>query len=228
MPDQTHLAEPIILSQKPSIFTHILSELRDEKLQQDRMKFRFNAERASEIMAYELSKSLDYQSLEVTTPLGTADCRKLQSQPVLTSILRAGLVMQNGFMRVFDAADNAFISAYRKFTTGDDFVVDIEYTSMPDIENRTMIMLDPMIATGRSMVRAVKKVLEGEGDPAQLYIVSLIASEEGVEYVRRHLPDAQLFIGDLDSELTAKAYIVPGLGDAGDLAFGREKLTRNQ
>ncbi len=222
MPNQTHLAEPIVLAQKPSMFTHMLAELRDELLQKDRMKFRFNAERASEIIAYELSKYLDYDEVEVTTPLGTTTCHKLKSQPVLTSILRAGLVMQNGFMRVFDQADNAFVSAYRKFTTGDDFVVDIEYTSMPDIEERTLIMLDPMIATGRSMVRAVKKVLEGEGEPAALYIATLIASEEGIEYVRRNLPEARLFVGDVDSELTAKAYIVPGLGDAGDLAFGEK------
>ncbi|MFW5658694.1 MAG: uracil phosphoribosyltransferase [Bacteroidota bacterium] len=222
MPNQAHLAEPIIISDKPSMFTHMLAELRDELLQKDRMKFRFNAERASEIMAYELSKHLLYEEVEVTTPLGTASCQKLARQPVLTSILRAGLVMQNGFMRVFDQADNAFVSAYRKFTTSDDFVVDIEYTSMPDIEERTLILLDPMIATGRSMVRAVKKVLEGEGKPAALFIATIIASEEGIEYVRRNLPEARLFIGDVDSELTAKAYIVPGLGDAGDLAFGEK------
>ena len=184
------------------------------------MRFRKNLFRCSQIMAYEMSKHLAYDTKEVTTPLGSLDMNLLAEQPVLVSILRAGVPMHNGFLDFFDHADNGFISAYRKHSGGHKFVVKVEYLAMPPIEDRVLFLVDPMIASGRSIVLTHQAIVPAQGNPSKVFIAGLIGSEEGVEYVRRHLPDAHIFIGAIDNELTAKSYIVPGLGDAGDLAFG--------
>ena len=209
-----------IVGQHDSIFNQFMSELRDVNVQGDRMRFRKNIFRCSQILAYELSKQLDYQSREVTTPLGSLEMPHLAQQPVIVSILRAGVPMHNGFLDYFDQADNGFISAYRKHTGGGKFVVQVEYLAMPSVEDRILILVDPMIASGKSIVLTHQAIVPSQGTPSQVYIAGLIASEEGVEYVRRHIPQAKLFLGAVDKELTARAYIVPGLGDAGDLAYG--------
>lgn len=209
-----------IVGQGNSLFNQFLSELRNVDVQKDRMRFRKNLLRCSQIMAYELSKHLDYTSKEVETPLGSLDMVLPSEQPVLVSILRAGLPMHNGFLDYFDNADNGFISAYRHHTRGDEFIVKIEYMALPNLEGRSVIILDPMLASGKSMVLTYQSMFPANGTPSKVFIVSMIASEEGLQYVRRNIPNAHLFIGAVDFELTAKSYIVPGLGDAGDLAFG--------
>lgn len=214
---------PIILNQQRSIFNQYLTELRDETLQKDRLRFRTNMSRAAEVLGYELSKHLAYEQRETNTPLGSCESFTLKEQPVLATILRAGLAMQEGLLRVFDKADNAFVSAYRHHTSDNEFVIKIEYISTTDLTGRTLILLDPMIATGQSMVLSHEALLQS-GQPARTLILSLIASEQGLDYVQRHIPSAEIFLGALDSELTAKSYIVPGLGDAGDLAFGKKSV----
>lgn len=205
-----------------SVFNQFLSEMRSIDVQKDRMRFRKNLFRCSQIMAYEMSKHFDYERREVETPLGSLDMDLVSSEVVLVSILRAGVPMHNGFLDFFDHADNGFISAYRKHTRGDEFVVKVEYMALPSLEGRTVIIIDPMLASGKSMVASYLAMVPANGQPDKVFIASLIASEEGVQYVRRHIPNAHLFIGAVDLELTAKAYIVPGLGDAGDLAFGEK------
>lgn len=212
---------PKILSEQHSAFSFVLNELRDEVLQLDRQRFRYNMERAGEMLAFELSRYLSYRPVEVTTPLGVAESVELEDQPVLVTILRAALTLHQGFIRVFDKADNAFIAAYRKHTSENEFVIQLEYISAPDLTNRTVILLDPMIATGRSMIVSYEQLL-AFGQPKRVFVAGVIASEEGLEYVQRHLPNASIIVGAVDSELTAKSYIVPGLGDAGDLAFGEK------
>jgi uracil phosphoribosyltransferase len=203
-----------------SIFGTYVSELRDVHIQKDRLRFRRNMERIGEIIAYEISKTLDYHSCEVETPLGEAHCHLLKSQPVLATILRAGLPLHAGMLNYFDQADNAFISAYRKHHKDDAFEVQIEYLSSPSIDDRILVLCDPMLATGASMVLAYKAMLQ-RGVPKHIHIVAAIASLEGVNYVKKHLPvNTTIWLGAVDEELTAQAYIVPGLGDAGDLAFG--------
>lgn len=209
-----------IVGQGNSLFNQYLSELRSVEVQNDRMRFRKNLLRCSQIMAYEMSKHMDYQAQEVETPLGSLEMSLLAEQPVLVSILRAGLPMHNGFLDFFDNADNGFISAFRQHTRGDEFVVKVEYLALPSLADRSLVIIDPMLASGRSMVVAYQAMIPAHGEPSKVFIASLIASEEGVQYVRRSLPNAHLFVGAVDFELTAKAYIVPGLGDAGDLAFG--------
>jgi len=208
------------LGGKDSYLNHILYELRDEHIQQDRLRFRHNLERLGELMAYEVSKNLSYEPREVVTPLGTLTMNVLAEQPVLVSILRAGLPFHLGFLRIFDHADNGFISAYRHHTKGNEFIVKVEYTAVPDITNRILILIDPMIATGKSVVLSYREIVEEAGQPDQVYICSAVASDEGLDYVLRQIPQAKIFIVAVDMELTAKSYIVPGLGDAGDLAFG--------
>jgi len=208
------------LGGKDSYLNHILYELRDEHIQQDRLRFRHNLERLGELMAYEVSKNLSYEPREVVTPLGTLTMNVLAEQPVLVSILRAGVPFHLGFLRIFDHADNGFISAYRHHTKGNEFIVKVEYTAVPDITNRILILIDPMIATGKSVVLSYREIVEEAGQPDQVYICSAVASDEGLDYVLRQIPQAKIFIVAVDMELTAKSYIVPGLGDAGDLAFG--------
>ncbi|MBK1438630.1 uracil phosphoribosyltransferase [Parapedobacter sp. ISTM3] len=208
-----------VLTQQNSIVNHILAELRDIAVQQDRMRFRRNLERLGEIFAYEISKTLAYEPVEIETPLGIAETALLPEQPVLAAILRAGIPMHQGMLHVFDQADCAFIGAYRKTKKSGAFEIRKEYVSSVNLDNRILILIDPMLATGRTAVLTCKELLD-DYTVKSLIIVSAIASEEGIAHVKAYLPQAQLWVGDIDSELTSKAYIVPGLGDAGDLAYG--------
>lgn len=183
------------------------------------MRFRTNLERIAEVIAYEISKVLPFKETETETPLGTATSKMLKEQPVLATILRAGLPMHNGLLNYFDKADNAFIAAYRKHEKDGSFEIKLEYMSCPDLEDRIVIISDPMLATGASLVKTIH-FLKEEGKPKEIHIVSAIACSIGIEYVKREEPSVTIWCGDIDEELTAKSYIVPGLGDAGDLAYG--------
>lgn len=209
------------LGNKNSLLNQFLSEIRDENIQTDRMRFRRNLERLGEIFAYELSKKLDYESKEIITPLGVTEVPLLKQQPVIATILRAGLPMHQGLLNYFDQADNAFISAYRKYHKNGKFDIRIEYASTPDLTDRVLILSDVMLASGASVVMTYKELI-ANGKPKHTHIVSALASAEGVEYIKKHLPTTKvsLWLGAIDDELTAKSYIVPGLGDAGDLAYG--------
>jgi uracil phosphoribosyltransferase len=207
------------LSHTYPIVSEWVSELRDIQLQADRMRFRRNLERIGELAALELSTKLTYTDKEVQTPLGIATCKMLAEQPVVGTILRAGLPLHNGILNVFDKADNAFISAYRKHKVDGSFDISLEYISCPDLDNRVLILSDPMIATGSSLVKAIQFLRE-EGRPKEIHIVSAIACTVGIEFIKRAEPHITIWCGEVDEELTAKSYIVPGLGDAGDLAFG--------
>jgi uracil phosphoribosyltransferase len=209
----------INLSKQHSLVSNWVGELRSTDVQTDRMRFRRNLERIAEVAAYEISKVLEWEEKEVTTPLGIATCKTLKYQPVLATILRAGLPMHNGLLNYFDQADNAFISAYRKHNPDGSFDIALEYMASPEIENRVVIISDPMLATGASLVKTIK-FLRDEGEFRELHIVCAIACTVGIEYVSRAEPKATIWCGDIDDELTAKGYIVPGLGDAGDLAYG--------
>lgn len=207
------------LSSTYSIVGEWIGELRDVDLQTDRMRFRRNLERIGELCALEISTKLNYATREVQTPLGIATSKTLAEQPVLATILRAGLPLHNGLLNVFDKADSAFISAYRKHRLDGSFDISLEYISCPDLDGRVLIISDPMIATGSSLVRTIQ-VLRAEGGPKEIHVVSAIACTVGIEFIKRAEPTATIWCGDIDEELTAKGYIVPGLGDAGDLAFG--------
>jgi uracil phosphoribosyltransferase len=207
------------LSKEHSLVTNWIAEIRDIEIQKDRMRFRRNLERVGEIAALEISKVLPYKVVEIQTPLGVAKAKVLEEQPVLTTILRAGLPLHQGLLNYFDKADNAFVSAYRKHDKDGSFEISLEYFSSPDIENRIVIISDPMLATGASLVKTIQYLRE-EGEPKSIHIVAAIACSIGIEYVRRNIPSATIWCGDIDDELTAKGYIVPGLGDAGDLAYG--------
>ncbi|MFN3341980.1 MAG: uracil phosphoribosyltransferase [Flavobacteriales bacterium] len=210
------------LAHQNSVFSSFLAEIRDAHIQKDPLRFRSNLERIGEVLAYELSKHLEYTEKEIETPLGMANCKVLKSQPVIATILRAGLPLHTGVLNYFDRAENAFISAYRQHHADDTFDIQLEYLASPSIEGKDLVICDPMLATGRSMVAAYKAMLK-RGVPCHIHVVSVIGSAEGVEYVRRFMPDnTTIWIGDVDEELTAQAYIVPGLGDAGDLAFGEK------
>lgn len=210
-----------ILDKETSIANLYLSEIRDLEIQKDRQKFRKNIERLGEIMAYEISRELSYQDKEIQTPLGTYRAREPVSQPVLLTILRAGLPFFQGFLNVFDQADGGFIGSYRA-TEGDknEIEIKLEYEAMPGLEGRDVILIDPMLATGKSLVSAVEQ-LKGRGIPAHLYIVSVIAAPEGVDFIKNNLDiNYSIWTASLDEHLNNKAYIVPGLGDAGDLSYG--------
>jgi uracil phosphoribosyltransferase len=209
-----------ILGANNSVFNQFIAEIRDENIQKDSMRFRRNLERMGEIMAYEISKTLVYETREVTTPLGIASVPLMKEQPVIATILRAGLPLHQGMLNYFDRAENAFISAYRKHHKDGSFDVKVEYLACPDLNNKTLILCDPMLASGTSMVLTYRAMMQ-RGKPSHTHIVSVIASMEGVDYARKHLPEnVTLWCGAVDDELTAQSYIVPGLGDAGDLAFG--------
>lgn len=212
------------LAQRTSILNQYITEIRDQGIQQDRIRFRRNMERIGEIFAYEISKTLTYNNNVTQTVLGEADTQTLAEQPVVATILRAGLPLHTGLLNIFDSAQNAFVSAYRKHHKDNTFDIQIEYLSSPKLNDKTLILTDPMLATGSSMVLAYKALL-AKGKPKHTHIVAVIASRAGVEYLRAHMPDQDytLWLGAVDEELTAHSYIVPGLGDAGDLAFG-EKL----
>lgn len=212
--------EIINLGENNSIFNQFISEIRNIDVQHDKMRFRRNCERMGEIFAYELSKTLTYEKKEITTPLGISEINLFTEQPVLATILRAGLPLHQGLLNYFDNGENAFISAFRKHYKDGSFEIETEYLASPNIDNKTVILSDPMLASGSSIVITYKSMLE-RGTPKKLHIVALIASVQGIEYVKRNMPhDATLWVGAIDDELTAQSYIVPGLGDAGDLAFG--------
>lgn len=209
----------INLSSECSLICDWISEIRDVQVQSDRMRFRRNLERIGEIAAYEISRKLVYEEKEVQTPLGISQCKVLKEQPVLATILRAGLPLHQGLLNYFDKADNAFISAYRKHNHDGSFEISLDYISCPELENRVLIISDPMLATGSSLVKTIQ-YLRDEGHPSEIHVVVAIACTVGIEYVKRSEPNVKIWCGAIDEELTAKGYIVPGLGDAGDLAFG--------
>lgn len=198
-------------------------ELRNVDIQHDPMRFRNNLHRIGEIMAYEISKHLNYKEVEISTPLGPCVCHDIDDKIVLATILRAGLPFHQGFLNFFDRAENAFVSAYRKYKEkGDTFDVLIEYLASPILEGKTLIIVDPMLATGSSMELAYKALLT-KGCPASIHVASVIASRQSIDYVEQHFPeDTTLWVGAIDEEVNAHSYIVPGLGDAGDLAFGEK------
>lgn len=211
------------LSDQNSLLNQFISEIRNIEVQGDRMRFRRNLERIGEIFAYEISKKLNYEEMNIITPLGDATIPHVSDKMVLAAVLRAALPLHTGLLNYFDGADNAFISAYRKHHKDGSFEVEVEYLSSPSLDGKTLIICDPMLATGRSMVLSYEAILQ-HGKPAHTHFVSVIASTEGVEYLKKHMPkESTLWLGAVDDELTAQAYIVPGLGDAGDLAFGKKE-----
>ncbi|TKC05212.1 uracil phosphoribosyltransferase [Pedobacter frigoris] len=207
------------LSKTNSVANVFIAELRDENIQKDAMRFRRNMERVGECFAFEISKVLQYTKTETQTPLGVSPTVKLEQQPVLATILRAGLPLHNGMLNVFDQAESAFITAYRRNHKSGSFEIQVENVSSPDLTDKIVIMSDPMLATGLSMVLCCKELIR-KYKIRELHIVSVIASSEGVRHVRANLPKARLWLGAIDEEMTSKAYIVPGLGDAGDLSYG--------
>ena len=211
-----------ILSNEFSLVNSWINELRNVEVQTDRMKFRRNMERIGEIAAFEISKKLDYKEVEITTPLDKIKVREIAVQPVITTILRAGVPLFQGVLNYFDKADCGFVAAYRKHDMNDYFSIKQDYLTCPNIEGRPLIVADPMLATGASLIEALKDLLT-HGKPSQIHIVAAIASRQGAEAIRTAYPEAHIWIGAIDEELTSKGYITPGLGDAGDLSFG-EKL----
>jgi uracil phosphoribosyltransferase len=209
-----------ILSKTNTIANHFLAELRDINIQNDAMRFRKNMERLGEILAYEISKTLDYQSTTVQSPLAIAHTNLLTEQPVLVAILRASLPFHQGFLNIFDRAENAFIGAYRgKHRPDETFDIQMDYLASPDLSNKTIILIDPMLATGKSLLKSYEALLT-YGKPTRVIIAAAIAAPEGVEFLQKEIPEAEFFIGSLDEKLNHKFYIIPGLGDAGDLAYG--------
>ena len=210
------------LSEQHSLISNWISEIRDTSIQADRMRFRRNIERIGEVTAYEISKTLEWKEVETTTPLGTSTSRVLKTQPVIATILRAGMPLHHGMLNYFDKADNAFIAAYRKHHPDGSIEISLEYLSSPSLEGRPLIICDPMLATGASLVKTID-FLKREGKFSELHIASVIACTEGIDFIRRNAPQAKIWCGAIDQELTAKGYIVPGLGDAGDLAYGEKQ-----
>ena len=211
------------LSEKNSVLNHFLGQIRDVNVHQDRMRFRRNIERIGEVMAYELSKILHYATIEIETPLGIKKTTEINEQLVLCSILRAGLPLHLGFLNYFDNADNGFISACRHHPNNDNyFEILVEYQAIAEIENKNLILVDPMLATGQSIVAVFNKLLE-KGTPKEIHIAVIIAAPEGIAHLEEHLPEnCHLWVASLDEKLNNKKYIVPGLGDAGDLAYGNK------
>lgn len=212
---------PFILNKTDTIANQFLAELRDVNIQQDKYRFRKNQERLGEILAYEISKTLKYSATEVETPLGTANINLAIEQPVIATILRAGLPFHQGFINFFDRAESAFVTAYRKVKKTGAFTIQIDQISAPNLEGKTLIMCDTMLATGQSIVLVCKEII-AQYNLKALHIASVIASTEGIAHVRANLPKALIWTCAVDDEMTSKAYIVPGLGDAGDLAFGEK------
>jgi uracil phosphoribosyltransferase len=211
-----------ILTENNSIANDFLAEIRSESQQKDRAKFRRNMTRIGEVMAYELSKSLEYENKKIATSLGEKNTSTLRESPVLVTILRAGLPLHQGLLNYFDNADNAFIGAYRGIhDIKEEFDIEMNYITSPDIQGRTLIICDPMIATGKSIEKAYHAMLRF-GIPKRTYIVAAIASDRGARFIQARMPECRLYIGDVDKELNAKSYIIPGLGDAGDLSYGEK------
>lgn len=211
------------LSEENSVLNHFLGQIRNVNVQQDSMRFRRNIERIGEVMAYELSKDLQYQNIDIQTPLGIKKTSQIEQKLVLCSILRAGLPLHLGFLNYFDDAENGFVSAYRHHPNNDDyFDILVEYQAVADLENKTLILIDPMLATGQSIVAVFNKLMQ-KGQPKEIHIAVIIAAPEGIAYLEEHLSDScHLWVGALDDKLNEKKYIIPGLGDAGDLAFGNK------
>ncbi len=210
-----------IINKPASIFNQFIAEIRDRDIQSDPMRFRRNLERIGEIFAYEVSKVLNYKEKDIQTPLGIAKESVLDDKVVIASILRAGIPLHNGILNIFDRSENAFVSAYRKYDEAGKFEIHIEYISSPDLNDKTVILADPMLATGASLELAYKALLS-KGSPSHVHIVSIIASQAGVDYISNAMgrEPVTLWLAAVDEELNAKSYIVPGLGDAGDLAYG--------
>ena len=211
-----------ILDRQNSILSRYVAQMRDEVTQRDPMRFRRNLERVGEVMAYEISKTLRYSTVSVETPLGEAEVALPDDQVVIATILRAGLPYHQGFLNYFDGAQNAFVSAYRKYSKDGTFNVKVEYISCCDLTDKILLLVDPMLATGTSLVLTYNALLEKGGVPRHTHVASIIASEEGIEYVKKHVSQEKMTIwsASVDQELTVKSYIVPGIGDAGDLAYG--------
>ena len=216
--------ETINLGKQNSVFNHFIREIRDVNIQNDSMRFRRNIERIGEIFSYEISKKMEYENTEISTPLGISTESLMKEKPILATILRAGLPLHQGFLNYFDSSDNCFISAYRKHKKSGDFEIKIEYMSSPDLDGKTIILCDPMLASGSSMILAMETILS-KAKPKHIHIVAIIASAEGVDYIKENIPmqNCTLWLGAKDAEMTAQSYIVPGLGDAGDLAFGEKQ-----
>ena len=210
--------------EKPSLVSQYLAEMRDINVQNDRLRFRRNLERLGEIFAYEISKDLEYKNVQVTTPLGVeATCQVISEPLVLATIFRAGVPFHQGFLRYLDNAENAFVSAYRKYKEKENFDILIEYLASPRLDGKTLILCDPMLATGASMELSYKALLT-KGTPAKLHVASVIASKQAVDYLQSVMPEeAELWVGVIDDDINAHSYIVPGLGDAGDLAYGTKE-----
>ena len=213
--------EIINFAETPSLVSQYMSELRDTKVQSDMLRFRRNLERIGEIMAYEISKTLNYKKESVETPLATAECDVVADQVVLATIFRAGIPFHQGFLNYFDHAQNAFVSAYRKYREKENFDVFIEYIASPIIEGKTLVIADPMLATGSSMELSYRALLT-KGNPSKVHVASVIASQQAVDYIASVFPSEKttLWVGAIDAEINSHSYIVPGLGDAGDLAYG--------
>lgn len=207
-----------------SLFNQLMSEIRDVEIQRDRLRFRRNLERVGEIMAYEISKTLEYVTREVVTPLGVKEVRVLAEQPVLATILRAGLPFHYGMLNMFDKADNAFVAAYRKYDKDDDSEIRVEYFSSPDLDGKVLVICDPLLATGESLVKTIDGLLGDDMEPKHIHVAVAVASAEGLNHLKRKMSrkPVTVWVGSIDDELTARAYVVPGLGDAGDLAFGEK------
>ena len=213
------------LGEGNSVINNFISELRNIDIQNDRFRFRKNLERLGEIFAYEISKTLEYKSETVVTPLGSLEMNVLKEQPVLATILRAGLPMHQGFLNIFDRADNSFIAAHRKYDKNENYDINIEYYSTADFNNKVLVVIDPMLSTGESLVRCLNDLINDDMMPKEIHVANVLASRDGIEYLNRSLNHLNItvWVGAIDEELTAKAYIVPGLGDAGDLAYGRKE-----
>jgi uracil phosphoribosyltransferase len=210
------------ISSQASVLNTFLAQIRSVEIQKDPLRFRRNMERIAEILGYEVSKRLVYHETEVVTPLGKAKIDLPKENPLLATILRAGLSMHQGLLNYFDQSESAFISAYRKHSTAEEFEIYVEYMAAPNLDNKTWIISDPMLATGSSMVTVYQAMLR-YGNPKRIFIVSAIATPQALDYVKKHLPEnTEIFVGAIDQELTAQSYIVPGLGDAGDLAYGEK------
>jgi len=210
------------ISSQASILTTFLAEIRSVEIQKDPLRFRRNMERIAEILGYEVSKHLVYTESEIETPLRKAKIQLSKEKPLLATILRAGLSMHQGLLNYFDHSESAFISAYRKHSTAEDFEIYVEYMAAPSLDNKIWIISDPMLATGSSMVTVYQAMLR-YGNPKRIFIVSAIATPVAIDYVKKHLPEStEIFVAAIDQELTAQSYIVPGLGDAGDLAYGEK------
>lgn len=213
-----------ILNQQNTVLNKFIAEIRDKSIQRDSMRFRRNLERVGEISAYEISKTLEYEPCIVETPLGEASVAQISDQVVIATILRAGLPFHQGFLNYFDDAQNAFVSAYRKSTKDGKFTVKVEYISCGDLEGKVLLLVDPMLATGSSLVLAYNALCEKGGQPRHTHVAAIVASEQGIDYVQKNMPrqTTTIWTAAVDEELTSRAYIVPGIGDAGDLAYGEK------